>query len=558
MKKSRAIWCAPLVVAAFLSCGQPAGDSGSGGAFTLPGESYGTRKTVSVTVPAATAGDTLYLVKVNPGGAAVSGEYTGRASSSAVISRVAEMPREHNLSPYSGGEGEFRRIHHRQAAEWNAQPPVSALPEMARSASQSLVPSLAIIDTVQSVRNFWVDYTDANGETVWRHIPAVLRKNGAHCRIWVADENYNNSSVVNTDEQITDTQINAIADKFDAIYPMVTGVFGYEYGGNGGGGGIDGDAKILILVYDIDFDYAGNQTSGVFGYFWPKDEFPQTYSNEAEIFYVDAYFTDRAPDHMYSTLIHEFQHMIHFNEKTLRLGRSTQAWYNEMLSMLAEDLFCAEIGIDTGDNAHPIQSRIPLFRTYYWARGATAPGDYWGRGSDIFVSYSNTYAFGAYLVRNYGGAALLRAMAANGYVDEASVNSALQQLTGNRVTFAGALEQFPLALFNNASAPGSYTNGVLQAGKIPTFNNTVNGDSVGLTGRDFAAFDITGIRPEPAEYPWLQKGDMPPNGIDIQLFTVRTANPQLSVTYYTGSPVRLKLAVKKQNGGTVTIQEIPR
>jgi hypothetical protein len=352
----------------------------------------------------------------------------------------------------------------------------------------------------------------------------------------------------------------------------VTGFFGHEYGGtgpNGGNGGdpsgsngIDGDANIHILVYDIGFD--GVQDSGTAGFFWGKDEYTQAQlgsanlkSNEAEIFYVDAHFADKEPDLIYSTLIHEFQHMIHFNQKTLRLNKESQAWYNEMLSMLAEDLFCPEISIPSTHEAHPIQARIPTFHTFYWARGVTEKD--WLSDPYALISYANTYAFGAYLVRNYGGAELLYKIAKNDKVDKDSVDSALKELTANRVSFTGALEQFPLVLFNNREVMANYnSNGVLGENKIPTFNNTVTG-SGSLTGRNFTKFNIDAddLKPiSPVPFPALSQGDMPVEGIDFQDWGAVTGGGslKLNITRYSNSPVVLMLIGKKTDG-TIEIKK---
>jgi hypothetical protein len=560
MKKIITIACAPLIVAALVSCEQPAGNSGGGPSFTASGQ-WGTKETHTYTIQAA-QGEKLYLMKINQGHDTVPGEYTGSARSVAGFSRAVDAPRENNLSHFSGGVP--RVTHHQKAMEFNALPPLPAVPDTARSASRSLAPSFSLSTNWGSTHDFWVDDEQVSGG--WKEIPATLRAEGTYCKIWVADENYDNGSVANNDLKITDARIGELQAKFHAIYPLVTGFFGHEYGGagpNGGKGGdpsgtngIDGDEKIHILVYDIGFN--GAQDSGTAGFFWGKDEWTQAQlgsanlkSNEAEIFYIDAHFTDKAPDLIYSTLIHEFQHMIHFNQKTLRLGRESQTWYNEMLSLLAEDLFCKDIGIQTTDNAHPIKARIPFFKTFYWARGVTE-GD-WLSDRYAIISYANTYAFGAYLVRNYGGAALLRAMATNNSVDITSVDSALKQLSGNRVSFSGALEQFPLVLLNDTAAPGNYTsNGVLQNDKFPTFNNSVSGNSAGLPDRDFTAFNITTIGQYNANdqfFDGLSQGAMPANGINFQfLMEAASTTPQVSVTRYSNSPVRLIVVGKKTNG----------
>jgi trehalose utilization protein len=531
-------------------------------------DNWGSPQTRTVTIDVV-AGETIYLVKYNPSSREVPAQYTGSVRS---VSPAA-LPTPSRQQAGGGGQStapgfETLVTHHKAAMEFNANPPeFTPVPRrMARAAPPA----------EGATRQFWVQ----NGpydNSPWIQIPATLKKNGTKCRIWVADSNDDNSSSQTNDNKITTEQARMLAEKFDLIYPKETAFFGYELGGGlisgqTGYGGIDGDPLIQILVYDIDSDYQATQDGGTLGFFWGKDEYPQTVwtnagyslkSNEAEIFYVDAHFLDKNPASMYSTLIHEFQHMIQFNEKYIKRGLNSETWYNEMLSMLAEDMLAPDVDVPATNPGHPINVRIPFFNTYYWYSGVTD----WLGGNGVILSYADAYAFGAYLARNYGGAKLVKTMATHNAVNVASVDAALRSTAG--ITFEKALEKFPETLLHTSEA--TYIDGILTNG-LATYNHAATGSTWSLAGYDFAAFNIAGIphvNPQnwsgdplpqgtPANGPgpviWsVQQTEIRPYGIDIQKYGTVSGAGQASITAtsYPGSPVKMYLLCKKSDGTVV-------
>jgi hypothetical protein len=335
------------------------------------------------------------------------------------------------------------------ASRFNANPPLVWEP-----------PSRAAVEGPRSSisapgdgKSFWVTDIDDN----FCQIYAVLRKQNTKCNIWV-DENCFAGGSGAAENIITAANATALADKFDQIYPLATNLLGYEYGGRpGGDGGIDKDPRIQILVYGI-------ADENVIGYFWGKDEYTQAQlssstarnlkSNEAEIFYIAASWVRADPESVYSTLIHEFQHMINFNQKALGRNLTSETWYDEMLAMSAEDVISPLIGIGPTSEGHPIKGRIPLFLAVYPLRGV----DQW-QEDDVIISYSNAYAFGAYLIRNYGGPKLIKEMLDNNAVNHNSVTQALRTVNGDtNLSFETALERYAEALLyspaNTSTVPG--------------------------------------------------------------------------------------------------------
>jgi hypothetical protein len=108
---------------------------------------------------------------------------------------------------------------------------------------------------------------------------------------------------------------------------------------------INGDGLVLILFTDRVQQLAPCSVSIVVGFFFAVDLIPTAFgSNGAEIFYGAAPDPScvshaLALDLVPRVLIHEFQHMINFNQHVLvRKGSSEDTWLNEGLSTFAEEL----------------------------------------------------------------------------------------------------------------------------------------------------------------------------------------------------------------------------
>ena len=392
-----------------------------------------------------------------------------------------------NIPMRSNTATENRIIGHPVATRYHATPSIiSDNRYLLRSPS-----SLAASNTIGDKHDFWVESVFQSGNFIQRE--AVLQAIGEHCKVWV---------IPNTDysKTITRTQGETLAQKFDIIYPAETNLLGYEFGGGpNGSGGRDGDPKIQILVYDIGKYYGG--------YFWGKDYLTQPQldaegkgrkTNNAEMFYIGAELTNTYPDFIYSSLIHEFQHMINFNIKKIKNNITYKEWYDEMLSMMAEDVISSKIGIGTSSSGHVIQQRIQGVLYYYFLTGITEwLGDYFKEGEaieeefDYNIFYSLKYAYGAYLLRNYGGAAILKEIISNNLVNEASITAALNKAYGSGFDFQYTLKRFGEAFIYSGPLP----RGAMSFDK--TVTSTINGTAYTSYG-----FDIWKIQnPYPsAEY----------------------------------------------------------
>ncbi|MFW6363721.1 MAG: M30 family zinc metallopeptidase, partial [Spirochaeta sp.] len=385
-------------------------------------------------------GQSVFLVKANFSGSATSEPHGILSSMTQNRSSFGAAVQRTEYTPHSGIVTQDRP----DVTEFNTRPVPQSITDTSRS--RSTLPGVESPQRSYSegdTRSFWVDDGPNEQSGVFDEITATLRAVGDNSYIWIHDSVYDDSSTADDDNLLTTAQAEAMRDAFELLYPRVTNLYGYELGGGpGGDGGMDGDERISILFYDIGSDYEATQDRGVLGYFWGKDAYTQAEmdvydlkSNEAEIFYMDAHFTDFWQKGIESTLAHEYQHMIHFNQKNVLQNIASETWFNEMLSMVAEDYLSETLGTVLYDS-HP-SGRISMYNNYYDYSGITD----WLSGDYNIVSYSSAYLFGGFLARNYGGAELINQLSTNNKAGIASINAALQTL-GYTEDFQDIMEEY--------------------------------------------------------------------------------------------------------------------
>ena len=169
----------------------------------------------------------------------------------------------------------------------------------------------------------------------------------------------------------------ALVDNFqNETYPTDREFFGSEWNP-----GIDGDPRLFIL-------YARGLGFSIAGYYSSADEYSHLahdFSNEKEMFYINADTTGPEDDSLPGTLAHEFQHMIHWYH-----DRNEETWMNEGSSVLAE--FLNGFSADGFDYAY---TSDPDLQLNSWSENPSSD-------PDIYAHYGAGFLFMAYFLDRFG------------------------------------------------------------------------------------------------------------------------------------------------------------
>ena len=342
-------------------------------------------------------------------------------------------------------------------------------------------------------------------------IPATLRKkvtaSGVNLLVYVADDYWIDTPKTGL---VNQTMVDTIADQFlktgenNDIYDWVTRIYGKHWGGKPSKGrfsnvlSADAAKYITILIDDIYGDgvpTTRKDSARTLGYFHSVNSNLSANlaakSNRRLMFVMDAALLAAKdpkaahgapwdpnyyrPQEIFSTLAHEFLHLVSYYQKriTHTLTTQTQTWLEEMIALVTEDLVSDKMGLP-GPRGVPLKGGSPDYspgfppvyssrlRAYNYS--GSQPGlsltTNWGKPSHSY-SYGLSYAFGAYLARNYGGAALFREIVRNEHSDEQAVLAAIRKVN------PGVSKTFGDLLFEWAEASIKSDN---PSSAIPTYN----------------------------------------------------------------------------------------
>lgn len=284
---------------------------------------------------------------------------------------------------------------------------------------------------------------------------ATMRYEGEHCYIWQSATKEPEKFLL-TGEKLAD-----FAAKFDAIYEKETALCGPKFDGATFSAFdtpvIPANKKISIILCNF-------AEQSFLGCFVPDCFFRDPYGNNSieGIFLNSSYTTD--PEklaYLFSAASHEFNHMLNFVNKYLKYGINIMyeenynymknRWYTEMLSMVTEDFFTTDLGISYESGPQGRLYNFLKYRTYTYGFKK------WHYNDDLtYASYANAYAFGAFLMRNYGGAELFHEIATNEYAFEESVVNAVNKINGTNKTFTDLLCEFPYVMVNESNQNSEY------------------------------------------------------------------------------------------------------
>jgi hypothetical protein len=271
------------------------------------------------------------------------------------------------------------------------------------------------------------DTRKTTNATLKKVVSNIETKNGNRTlNIWVSNDSFDSGDGCMKKTCVKQNMVDALAKEFlragrnNDIYDWVTNIYGPAWGSEAKNkySNLIGDTDTIdILLTDIEGDNSPN--GGVIGFFWSKDNYEQSSvsgSNGRLIFYIDSVMfangdgrwdvNDYWPKQMISTLGHEFQHMIHFYQKTILRADDgqTDSWLNEMLSETTEDVLAVNVnytgprGVSSQDGSAG-EAGITMGRYPAFNNDNDISLTEW-RGS--LTNYGHVNAFGTYLVRAYG------------------------------------------------------------------------------------------------------------------------------------------------------------
>lgn len=346
-----------------------------------------------------------------------------------------------------------------------------------KGASLSASPSVAAPSydtagtTAGSMYDLDKDDNSASVAATCRSVTTVSTAQGDRTlNIWVADNCWTATGTTGTTypaepHLVTQDMVDALADKFikagenNDIYDWVTNILGPEWGPTSDSSQIPFNKEITILLSDINQDLS--DTGGVVGYFWAVNNYTKasySKSNERIMFVIDAVmFSNPSSDgststsnlnwatssywakKCFSTLAHEFQHMIQYYRKGMVVrgdGQTADVWIEEMCSQLIEDLVSDKLGVEgprgvdssTGSagSSDNTKGRIPYFNKYLSSNyRLTKVGSY------TAYDYSFSYAFGSWLARNFDGANFVKNVVYDSNTDATCLTNAIAAAGGS-------------------------------------------------------------------------------------------------------------------------------
>ncbi|MGA2383236.1 MAG: hypothetical protein ABSG61_07330 [Gemmatimonadales bacterium] len=258
----------------------------------------------------------------------------------------------------------------------------------------------------------------------------------------------------------TTSDLEQLATQFDTVlYPLDTLAFGAP-------SDIDGNGVVIILLTPKVNALVGRpdcRSSFVSGFFLAADLAPATRAsyNNGEVFYAMvpdpngtmscAHRATQVRQLIAPTFIHEFQHMISFNQHVLvRRGPIEALWLNEAMSHLAEELggrHYDSVQADTETAARFLFG--DLYNAYLYLLNPAANAVITTTGADGLEQRGAQWLFLRYLVDRYGAATTRRleqtALTGDANVVAAAGSTGLAKLLGG---WALALYVADLASFN--------------------------------------------------------------------------------------------------------------
>jgi hypothetical protein len=269
-----------------------------------------------------------------------------------------------------------------------------------------------------------------------------------------------------------------IAREFqDAIYPKITGIFGFPLDA-------DEDGKLTILLLNI---RDSNAAAGSYlaGYFDPIDMYsPKTYpdSNARDMLYMDTDPGKPGEASFYSTIAHELQHLINFsvtlrNRAAQNTGRTSaqDTWIDEGLASAAEYVY----------GGKHLASRISHFNAAGAKDSITRGNNFfiWDEDKNVLDEYATVYLFFQWLRIQAGDQAdpygIYRDIINSPYADyQAVLYPAIRRINPGLSDWETLLKTWLLANYVNSTRRDPVSPLLGYRGEIATKVSALGGESL--------------------------------------------------------------------------------
>jgi hypothetical protein len=238
--------------------------------------------------------------------------------------------------------------------------------------------------------SWWASDLRTGASPAFYQVPSTCKKVGTNCYVFVQDSLWNSG-------RVDSNAVDKVAEAFDSKTPSgsinpAQGIYQNDVDTYGTPPNVDNDSKIIILILDIRDGYKG--TGGfTAGYFHGYNEGNYTYSNKAEIYYLDGNPLNlKLPGGLttgMSVTAHEFQHMIQFNYHGILNPGSQETFFNEGCSLVAEVI-----------NGYPLFSQSSYYNvsTNRYMLDWNPNND----ATDVLKDYSRAARFFLYLKEQFG------------------------------------------------------------------------------------------------------------------------------------------------------------
>ncbi len=266
-------------------------------------------------------------------------------------------------------------------------------------------------------KDFWVYDNDQ-----FESKTAELKGKNDEAILWVTQD---------SKEYVTSDDVELYLNEFEKYYEDLKDHFGREPDPKDFSVLENTDGRVNIVLSEM----------SCAGYFYSADLYSQEmfrHSNEDKVIYINSAYSDpkhlHGQEHTPAVIAHEFQHLLHYNERVLAGAYQTETWINEGFSELAKDV--AGYGFY---HENPYQ-QLRVADYMEAVQDVSVIG--WQQQSE---NYGASYLFSRYLYDQYGKDILENILSSP---DKAVL--AIEEFSGTPSAFWRVFENYSLALLSSS------------------------------------------------------------------------------------------------------------